>query len=248
MSRRLFAEFLGTALLLIAVVGSGIAADRLSPGQPGSALLMNAIATGLALAVIIVVVGPVSGAHLNPVVSLVDAAFRGLRASEAAAYVVAQVSGGVAGVVVANLMYSLPAIGIATTRRSGAGLALGEVVATFGLVLVVFAVARSGRSTLAPFAVGAYIAGGYFFTSSTSFANPAVTLARTLSDTFTGIAPASVATFVLAQLVGAALGATVVRLLYPDVAQSASDVIVPHADGGSDQQTTLGRTDASGGA
>lgn len=175
MIRRALAEFLGTAFLLIAVVGSGIAAAKLSPGQTGLELLENAAVTGVALGAIILMFGPVSGAHLNPIVSLVDLLFAGLRRAEVAAYIAAQLSGAVVGVILANLMYSLPTVTIATTHRRGGGLILGEVIATFGLVMVVFSLARSRRTSVAPFAVGAYIAGAYFFTSSTSFANPAVT-------------------------------------------------------------------------
>ncbi len=163
--------------------------QTLSPGDTGLELLENAAATGTALVAIILAVGPVSGAHLNPIVSGADAYFGGLRRGELATYVVAQVVGAVVGVALANLMFSLPVISISTHLRSGPGLWLGEVVASFGLLLVIFGVVRSGRGGMAPFAVGAYITGAYFFTSSTSFANPAVTLARTLSDTFAGITP-----------------------------------------------------------
>jgi len=200
--RKALAEFIGTALLLVAVVGSGIAAQRLSPADVGLELLENAIATGAALVAIILAVGSVSGAHLNPVVSAADAFFGGLRLSALAAYVVAQCAGAAVGVIVANLMFSLPAISLSSHNRGGTGLWLGEIVATFGLILVVFGLARSRRASAAPMAVGAYITGAYFFTSSTSFANPAVTLARALSDTFAGIAPASVLPFIAAQLIG----------------------------------------------
>ena len=226
--RKALAEFVGTALLLIAVVGSGIAAQRLSPSDVGLELLENAIVTGAALIAIILAVGSVSGAHLNPVVSGVDAFLRGLRVHELAAYVVAQVTGAGLGVVVANLMFSLPAVSIASRTRSGSGLWLGEVVATFGLILVVFGVARSGRARAAPFAVGAYITGAYFFTSSTSFANPAVTLARALSDTFAGIAPASILPFIGAQLAGTVVACAVVRALWPRVDHASDVVVVPH--------------------
>lgn len=228
LTRRMLAEFVGTALLLIAVIGSGIAAQRLSPGDTGLELLENAAATGAALVAIILAVGSVSGAHLNPVVSCADALFRGLSKVELAGYVVAQVLGAVAGVIVANLMFSLPAVSVSSHVRSSTGLWLGEIVATFGLLLVVFGVTRSGRSAAAPFAVGAYITGAYFFTSSTSFANPAVTLARTLSDTFAGIAPVSVVPFIVAQLVGAALACVTVRVLWPGAEDLGQDVVVPH--------------------
>ncbi|HSH62436.1 MAG TPA: aquaporin, partial [Acidimicrobiales bacterium] len=171
--RRSLAEFLGTALLLVAVVGSGISAERLTT-DVGLQLLVNALVSGAVLAAVILAVGPVSGAHLNPVVTLADRVFGGLSNRDAGAYVAAQVTGGVAGTVVANLMFSLPAVELSTRSRSSAGLWLGEVVATFGLALVVFGVVRSGRPTAAPFAVGTYVGAAVLFTSSTSFANPAV--------------------------------------------------------------------------
>jgi arsenate reductase len=226
--RRALAECLGTALLLIAVVGSGIAAQTLSPGQTGLELLENSAATGAALVAIILAVGPVSGAHLNPIVSGADAYFGGLRRGELGVYVGAQLVGACVGVVLANLMFSLPAISISTHVRSSPGLCLGEIIASFGLLLVIFGVVRSGRAAAAPFAVGAYITGAYFFTSSTSFANPAVTIARTLSDTFAGIAPASVFLFVIAQAVGAVIACAVVRVLWPRIAEVASELVVPH--------------------
>jgi len=228
LSRRLTAEFIGTALLLIAVVGSGIAASRLSPGDVGLQLLENAGATAAALVAIILAVGPVSGAHLNPAVTLADRVFGALTTVEAALYATAQLAGGVVGVVVANLMFDLPLVNVSTTVRSSPGLWLAEVVATFGLLLVIFGVVRSRRASVAPFAVGAYIGGAYFFTASTSFANPAVTVARTLSNTFAGIAPASATAFMAAQLAGAVVAILVVRFLYPSVAEFASDVVVPH--------------------
>ena len=230
LGRRLFAEFVGTALLLVAVVGSGIAAQRLSRGDIGLQLFENAAATAVALVAIILAVGPVSGGHLNPVVTIVDRVFGGVSNAEAAGYGAAQVAGAVTGTMVANLMYGLPAIEISQHVRSGTDLWLGEVVATFGLVLVIFGVVRSGRAGLAPFAVGAYIGGAYWFTSSTSFANPAVTIARSLTDTFTGIAPSSVPDFVAAQLVGAAAGLAVARVLYPTPAERTDQVIVPHEE------------------
>ncbi|CAN5712135.1 MIP/aquaporin family protein [soil metagenome] len=228
LARRALAELLGTALLLIAVVGSGIAAASLSPDDVGLQLFENAAATAAALVAIILAVGPVSGAHLNPVVTLADRAFGGLDTRSAAVYVGAQIVGGLIGTVVANRMFSLPPVELSTTVRSGGGLWLAEVVATFGLILVIFGVVRSGRTTAAPFAVGAYIGGAYFFTASTSFANPAVTIARTLSDTFAGIAPASAPAFVAAQLVGAVLAVAAVRVLYPAIAEVAPEVVVPH--------------------
>ncbi|MEA2974012.1 MAG: hypothetical protein QOG82_2470 [Actinomycetota bacterium] len=218
LGRRALAEGLGTGLLVVAVVGSGIAAERLSPGDTGLQLLENAAATATALVAIILAVGAVSGAHLNPVVTLADRFLGGLSTVEAGAYIAAQVAGGVIGTMVANLMYSLPAVEVSTHVRSGGGLWLGEVVATFGLLLVVLGLVRSGRASAVPFAVGAYIGGAYFFTSSTSFANPAVTVARALTDTFAGIAWRSVPALVVAEVVGAALAVLAVRALYPQVA------------------------------
>lgn len=236
LSRRLLAELLGTAGLVMVVVGSGIAASRLSPDDVGLQLLENAVATGLGLFVLILVLGPVSGAHLNPVVSLADAVLGrqsgGLPLRDVPSYAVAQVLGAVAGAVLANLMYDLPAVSAATTERSGGHLWLSEVVATTGLLLVVFALARSGLARRSPAliagAVGSYIAGAYFVTSSTSFANPAVTVGRAFSDTFAGIAPGSVPGFVLAQLVGLAVGIGLLLALYPVGAPHAEgDVLVP---------------------
>ena len=225
------AEALGTCLLLIAIVGSGIAASRLSPTNAGLHLVENAATTAFALVAIILALGPVSGAHLNPVITLVDRLFGGVSTAEASAYVLAQVVGAVAGAVIANLMFSLPAIELSHLDRAGGGLLLGEVVATSGLVLVVFGVLRSPRPAAAPFAIGAFIGSAHFFTSSTSFANPAVTLARALSDTFTGIAPSSVLPFVASQLVGGILGYAVVLILIPDVGRVAGDVVVPRRGG-----------------
>jgi arsenate reductase len=228
LARKALAEFVGTALLVAAVVGSGIAAQRLSPGDVGLQLFENAAATAAALVAVILAVGPVSGAHLNPVVTAADRVFGGIGTKDAAVYVVAQVAGGALGSVVANLMFSEPALAWSTKGRSGGGLWLAEAVATFGLLLVVFGVARSGRTSAAPFAVGAYIGGAYFFTASTSFANPAVTLARTLTDTFSGIEPASAPAFVAFQVVGAAVAVAAVRVLYPDARRVAGAVVVPH--------------------
>ncbi len=231
LGRRALGEFIGTALLLAAVIGSGVAAQRLSPGDVGLQLLENAAATAAALMAIILAIGPVSGAHLNPVVTLADRVFGGITTGEAGVYVGAQVAGGVFGAVVANLMFSLPAVELSTKVRSSGGLWLGEVVATFGLLLVIFALVRSGRTSSAPFAVGAYIGGAYFFTSSTSVANPAATIARGLSDSFAGIAPSSVPAFIAMQLLGAALAVVVVRVLYP-AARVTADVVMPHPTDG----------------
>lgn len=213
--RRVVAEALGTGLLALAVIGSGIAASRLSPGDVGLQLLENALATAGALIAIILAIGPVSGGHLNPVVTLADLAVGGLRAVEAAGYVSAQVAGGAAGAVVANVMFSEPAVELSTHSRGSGALWLSEVVATFGLLMVILGVVRSGRVAVAPFAVAAYIGAAYFFTSSTSFANPAVTAARSLSDTFAGIRPSSVPAFVACQLAGAGLAVALMRFLYP---------------------------------
>jgi len=233
LARKALAELLGTLLLVAAVVGSGIAAQRLSPHDTGLELLENAVATGAALVAIILAVGPVSGAHLNPAVSAVDALFGGLTRAELAVYCAAQIAGGMLGAVLANAMFSLSPVSISQHGRDGGALFLSEVVATFGLLLVVFGIARARRFSAAPFAVGAYITAAYFFTSSTSFANPAVTVSRMLSDTFSGIAPRSVAAFVGAQAVGAGLAYGAVRVLWPRAAEEAAElVVVPH--GGED--------------
>jgi glycerol uptake facilitator-like aquaporin len=229
--RRLLAEFLGSAFLAATVVGSGIAASTLSPGDTGLQLFENAAATAAGLFTFILMFGPVSGGHLNPVVSLLDAAFGGLRPRYALAYVPAQVAGCIAGAILANAMFSLAAISISTHHRASPAHLLAEVVATLGLLLVIFALARSRRGELAPAAVGAYIGAAYFFTSSTSFANPAIDVGRIFSDSFAGIAPASVPPFIAAQLVGAALAFGVIRVLYPDLtAAEAADAVLPHEE------------------
>ncbi len=228
LARQALAEFLGSAGLVAVVIGSGIAAQRLSPDDVGLQLLENALATGAALVALILAFGPVSGGHLNPAVTLADRFFGGVGNRQVAVYLPAQLAGGALGAVVANLMFGLPAVSLATTDRSSGGLWLSEGVATFGLVLLVFALVRGGRAGLAPFAVGAYITAAYFWSSSTSFANPMIALARTLSDTFAGIAPASVPVFVLVQLIGAAAAVGVVALLYPDVTDVADAAVVPH--------------------
>lgn len=230
--RRLLAEFLGTAMLVTVVVGSGIAAQQLSPGDVGLQLLENSIATALGLTVLILLFGPVSGAHFNPVVSLADwflghRAGHGLGAADLGAYVVVQVLGAVCGALLANVMFGV-GTAISSKDRISVGHAIGEVVASAGLVALVFALARTGRAALAAPAVGAYIGAAYWFTSSTSFANPAVTVGRVFSDTFAGIAPGSVPGFVAAQLVGLALGVAVTLALYPDAGRSAGDVVIPH--------------------
>jgi glycerol uptake facilitator-like aquaporin len=213
--RRAAAELIGTAFLVAAVVGSGIAASRLSPHDVGLQLLENSLITGAALVALILALQPVSAAF-NPVVTLVERALGLISSREAAGLVVAQVAGGVIGVVAANLMFELDAVSISGHDRSGWGVALGEAVATMGLVLVIFGSLRAGRNETLAFAVGGYIAAAYWFTSSTSFANPAVTIARMLSDTFAGIAPSSVPVFVVMQLVGGAIALVLVRVLYPD--------------------------------
>jgi glycerol uptake facilitator-like aquaporin len=228
--RRLAAELLGSAFLAAVVIGSGIAAQTLSPGSVGLQLLENAVATAAGLYAVILMFGPVSGGHFNPVVSFVDAGFGGLRWRTAIAYLPAQVAGCIGGSVVANLMFSKAAVSISTHQRASGAHFLSEIVATLGLVLVVFALARSGRSSAAPAAVGAYIGAAYFFTSSTSFANPAITLGRMFSNTFAGIAPSSVPSFIAAQVLGGALAFVVIKVvLYPGVTPTqAEDIIVPH--------------------
>ncbi|NGM13307.1 aquaporin family protein [Verrucosispora sp. CWR15] len=239
--RRLLAEFAGTALLVTAVVGSGIMATDLSPDDVGLQLLQNSIATAFALGVLILMFGPVSGAHFNPVVSAADwllgrRSGTGLSPRELAGYVAAQVTGAVAGSVLANLMFALSAVTFSGRQRGGGNLWLGEVVATAGLVLLIFALARSGRAVVAPAAVGAYIGAAYWFTSSTSFANPAVTVGRAFTDTFAGIAPGSVPGFVVAQVVGLAVGVGLLAALYPDAGAAADQVVVP-----ADDQATVSR-------
>src|SRR5579864_1720692 len=213
--RRLLAEFLGTGLLVAAVVGSGIAAAKLSPGNVGLELLENTAATVGALVALILAFGPVSGAHFNPVVTLADRVFGGISTREAAAYIAAQIGGALGGALLANAMFALPTFEASTRVRSSGPLWLGEVVATFGLVIVILGVVRSGRSAAVPFAVGAYIGGAYFFTSSTSFANPAVTIGRTITNSFAGIKPSSAPAFIGAQVFGAALAVAAIKVLYP---------------------------------
>ncbi|MGO9489607.1 MAG: aquaporin [Solirubrobacteraceae bacterium] len=231
LSRRLLAEFLGSAFLAALVIGSGIAAQTLSPGDVGLQLFENAAATAAGLFAIILMFGPVSGGHFNPVVSLVDASFRGLSWRAALAYVPAQIAGCITGAVVANGMFELAAISLSTHHRATSAHLFSEVIATVGLVIVIFALARTRRSNMAPAAVGAYIGAAYFFTSSASFANPAITVGRMFSNTFAGIAPASVPGFVTAQLVGGVCALLLVRGLYPDVTSAqAATVLLPHED------------------
>jgi glycerol uptake facilitator-like aquaporin len=220
LGRKATAELIGTAFLVAGVIGSGIMAVRLSPDDVGLQLLQNSIATGAILVALILTLQPVSAAF-NPVISLVEVALGMLRIADAAVLVVAQLVGGVLGAVVANLMFDLSAISIATNDRTGANLWLAEVVATFGLALVVFGAIRTGRTQTVAFGVGGYIAAAYWFTSSTSFANPAVTVGRMFSDTFAGIAPASAPMFIAMQLVGGAIAFAAVRYLYPRLPSTA---------------------------
>ncbi|MDQ2661467.1 MAG: aquaporin [Actinomycetota bacterium] len=213
--RRLFAEILGTGLLVAIVVGSGIMASRLSPNDVGLQLLENGLATALGLAVLIAVLAPVSGAHFNPVVSIADLVFRrGPHSLALVGYLVAQIAGAIAGALLANAMFGISTV-IATTDRVNVGTLIGEVVATAGLILVIFGLDRAGRPALIAPAVGAYIGAAYWFASSTSFANPAVTIGRMFSDTFAGIAPNSALPFIGAQLVGGAVGLAIATLLFP---------------------------------
>lgn len=236
--RRLLAEFLGSALLAAVVIGSGIAAQRLSPGNIGLELFENAAATAAGLYAIILMFGPISGGHFNPVVSFVDAGFGGLSWRDAAAYLPFQAGGCVAGAILANVMFSKAAVSFSAKDRASGPHWTSEVVATIGLLLVIFALARSERSHIAPAAVGAYIGSAYFFTSSTSFANPAITVGRMFSKSFAGIAPSSAPTFVSAQVVGGLIAFGLVRLLYPGMTKAeAADVIEPHLRSESDLET-----------
>jgi arsenate reductase len=227
LARRASAEAVGTLLLVAVVVGSGIAAQRLSPGDPGLELLENALATGAGLVALILAFGRVSGAHFNPVVTLADRILGGTTTLDGFVYVVAQIAGACVGCMVANIMFGVTAIDLSTRARSSGALWFSELVATFGLLIVILGVVRTGRATIAPFAVGAYITAAYWFTSSTSFANPAVTIGRMLSNTFAGIRPASVPMFVVMQVAGALLAAFAARLWYPNL--DAEDIVVPHA-------------------
>jgi glycerol uptake facilitator-like aquaporin len=231
--RSLLAEFVGTALLVTVVVGSGIAAAQLSADDVGLQLLENSTATVFGLAVLILMFGPVSGAHFNPLVSAADwmlgrRAGTGIRATTLAAYAVVQILGGIAGAVLANVMFDRRVFELASKDRITLGHLVGEVVATAGLIALIFALARTGRAALSAAAVGAYIGAAYWFTSSTSFANPAVTVGRMFSDTFAGIAPGSVPGFIAAQIVGALLGLALIVALYPGIAVNADDVVIPH--------------------
>jgi len=227
LTRGLLAEFLGSLLLAALVIGSGIAAQRLSPGDVGLQLVENAAATAAGLFTIILMFGPISGAHFNPVVSFVDAALGGLPWRDALAYLPAQVAGCVSGAMLANVMFDTDVVSISTTHRATFAHGVSEVVATVGLLLVIFSLVRSGRAQHAPAAVGAYIGAAYFFTSSTSFANPAITIGRMFSDTFAGISPSSVPAFIAAQLVGGGLAVALIRTLYP-AGTPIQDVLPPH--------------------
>jgi glycerol uptake facilitator-like aquaporin len=233
LARRLFAEFLGTGLLMAAVIGSGIAVTQLSPnGDLGLQLLESAIATGLALTALILMLGPISGAHFNPLVSAADWLLghrrgTGLSLTEVGAYTVAQCAGGIGGALLSNVMFSTPQ-GFSNKHRATGPHFVSELVATAVLIVLIFALARTHRGALAAPAVGSVVAAGYFFTSSTFFANIAADVPRMFSDTFAGIAPSSVPVFIGAQLLGLAIGVGVVRVLYPDIATVADDVVIPH--------------------
>jgi glycerol uptake facilitator-like aquaporin len=226
LARRLIAEGVGTAMLLAAVVGSGIMGERLAGGSVGLALLANTIATGAALVALILTFGPISGAHLNPAVTLADASQGGLSWPDALGYVVAQVVGSVVGVALGNLMFGEPAFAFSQHVRHGPAQLLSEFVATFGLLSVIWGCSRLRSAIVVPFAVGAYVTAAYWFTASTSFANPAVTLGRCLTDTFAGIRPADVPGFIAAQVVGAATATALFRWLVPTLSATAARVVV----------------------
>jgi glycerol uptake facilitator-like aquaporin len=224
--RRASAEFIGTGFLVTAVVGSGIMGERLANGNVALALLCNSIATGAALIALILAFGPISGAHFNPVVTLTDAIERGIAWTDVPTYIASQVIGALGGAIVANLMFNLPAVSFSHRARDGASQIFAEFIATFGLLSVIWGCSRF-RSTAIPFAVGAYITSAYWFTSSTSFANPAVTLARCVSDTFAGIRPVDVVPFVFAQVIGAICATLLFRLLVPTLRATANEVLLP---------------------
>ena len=226
LSRRIVSEFVGTGFLVAAVVGSGIMGERLAGGNVAIALLANTIATGAALAALILTFGPISGAHFNPAVTVADAIERGVSWPVAARYVLAQCVGGICGAIAAHLMFGLPAISLSHHTRSGSAQVFSEFVATFGLLCVIWGCSRQ-RSQIVPFAVAAYITAAYWFTSSTSFANPAVTIARSLSDTFAGIRPLDVPLFVAAQFAGAVAATLLFRWLVPRLATTAKEILVP---------------------
>ncbi len=227
LARRLTAEFVGTAFLVAAVVGSGVMGERLAGGNVALALLANTIATGAALVALILTFGPISGAHLNPAVTLADAMEGGLTRADAAGYVVAQILGGVGGTIAAHAMFGLPLISASHHDRSGPSQWLSEFVATFGLLSVIWGCSRA-RSNMVAFAVGAYITSAYWFTASTSFANPAVTIARALSNTFSGIRPADIPEFIAMQLAGGLAATLLFRWLAPGLPARARNVVLPH--------------------
>jgi glycerol uptake facilitator-like aquaporin len=230
LGRRAAAEAVGTSLLLATVVGSGIMGDRLAGGNVAIALLANTVATGAALVALILAFGPISGAHFNPLVTLADASQGGLPWRDVPAYLVAQLAGAFAGVAAAHAMFEEPLVQISHHRRAGAAQGFSELIATFGLLAVIWGCSRR-RSNAVPFAVGAYITAAYWFTASTSFANPAVTLARSMTDTFAGIRPADVPGFLIGQILGAAAATALFRWLVPDLPGRARDVVVPHPTG-----------------
>jgi glycerol uptake facilitator-like aquaporin len=230
LARRLLAELLGSALLATLVIGSGIAAQTLSPNDVGLQLFENAAATAAGLFTIILMFGPISGGHFNPVVSLTDASFGGISWRDALAYIPVQVAGCILGAITANVMFSLAAISISTHHRASPAHLFSEAIATAGLLLVIFSLARTKRAHTIPAAVGAYIGAAYFFTSSASFANPAITVGRSFSNTFAGIAPASVSGYAAAQLLGGACALLLIRVLYPGVTPAeAAEVLLPHS-------------------
>ena len=229
LAQRIVAEGLGTALLLAAVIGSGIMGERLADGNVAITLLANTIATGATLVALILTFGPISGAHFNPVVSVADALEGGLPLSETLVYVLAQIAGGIGGTLLAHIMFSLPYVSLSRHVRSGPSQFVSEVAATFGLLCVIWGCSRS-RSNVVPFAVGSYITAAYWFTASTSFANPAVTIARGLSDTFAGIRPIDVPLFIAAQFAGGIAATLLFRWLVPSLPSTAKDVLVPHTD------------------
>jgi glycerol uptake facilitator-like aquaporin len=229
--RRLLAEYVGSAFLAALVIGSGIAAQHLSPGDVGLELFENAAATGAGLFTIILMFGPVSGGHFNPVVSFVDASFSGMSWREAIAYAPAQIAGCISGAILANAMFAQTLVTISTKHRATGAHLLAEVVATLGLMLVIFSLTRTKRGATAPAAVGAYIGAAYFFTSSTSFANPAISIGRVFSNTFAGIAPSSVPGYIAAQIAGGFVAIALLRVLYPDLTPGeAEEVMLPHGE------------------
>ena len=235
--RRVVAEFAGTAFLLAAVVGSGIMGERLSGGNVAIALLANTLATGAALVALILTFGPISGAHFNPAVTVCDAFLGGISWPMVPGYIAAQVAGALAGVASAHGMFGLDIFGASQHIRSGPSQLFSEFIATFGLLAVIWGVVRS-RPSAVPFAVGAYITGAYWFTASTSFANPAVTLARSFTNTFAGIRPQDAPGFIVAQFLGAAAATLLFRWLYPAISDSAAEVVVPHVD---EESNVVGR-------